>query len=74
MPYSIDKEICEGISICVEACPVDCIKKATNKNKSGNDYFYIEFDSCIDCGVCLEVCPIKGAVLPEQREDLQTDR
>ena len=74
MPHSINKEICEGIALCVAACPVDCIKKSKTKNTKGTDYFYIDFSTCIDCGVCLEVCPIKGAVIPEERGDLQPDK
>ena len=26
MPHSIHKEICEGVALCVEACPVNCIQ------------------------------------------------
>ena len=74
MTLSIKKEVCEGIGLCVEACPVDCINKAQNKNAKGTDYFYIDFSTCIDCGVCLEVCPIKGAVIAEERKDLQPDQ
>ena len=71
MPHSIVSIICEGVSSCVEACPVACIKPGTKKNKKGGNYFYIEFDTCIDCGVCLQVCPIQGAVIDEERADVQ---
>jgi ferredoxin len=27
--------------------------------------------SCIDCGICLQVCPIEGAIIPEERPELQ---
>ena len=74
MPHSINKEVCEGIATCVKACPVDCIKKAQKKNLKGFEYFYIDFSTCIDCGVCLDVCPIKGAILSEERPDLQPDK
>ncbi|MCL2925209.1 MAG: 4Fe-4S binding protein, partial [Trichodesmium sp. MAG_R04] len=30
-----------------------------------------DFDSCIDCGICLEVCPVEKAVLAEERPELQ---
>ena len=71
MPHSINTDICEGIAQCAEACPVNCIERSTSKNKKGTDYYYINFSTCIDCGVCLAVCPIKGAVLTEERPDLQ---
>ena len=72
MPYTIVSDICEGVAVCKVACPVDCIEQANGKNKKGTDYYYIDFKKCIDCGVCLEVCPVKGAVLSDERADLQT--
>lgn len=71
MPHSIASDICEGISACVESCPVNCIKKSSDKNIKGTDYYYIDFSTCIDCGVCLAVCPVSGAIIPEERPDLQ---
>jgi ferredoxin len=35
----------------VDVCPVDCIY-------TGGRIFYIQPDECIDCGVCLSVCPV----------------
>ena len=72
MPHTIVTDLCEGIAVCKNACPVDCIEKSNTKNKKGTDYYYIDFKRCIDCGVCLAVCPIKGAVLSDERPDLQT--
>ncbi len=71
MPHSINSDICEGVADCAIACPVDCIKEAPTKNSKGTSFFYINFSTCIDCGVCLEVCPVKGAVLSEERPELQ---
>ena len=28
-------------------------------------------DICIDCGICLQVCPVAEAILPEERPELQ---
>jgi NAD-dependent dihydropyrimidine dehydrogenase PreA subunit len=36
---------------CVDVCPVDCIY-------TGGRMLYIQPDECIDCGVCLSVCPV----------------
>ena len=72
MPHTIVTELCEGIAVCKNACPVDCIEKSTKINKKGSNYYCIDFKKCIDCGVCLEVCPIKGAVISDERPDLQT--
>lgn len=35
---------------CVVCCPVDCIY-------AGARTFYIHPDECIDCGLCVSVCP-----------------
>ncbi|KGG17532.1 MULTISPECIES: indolepyruvate ferredoxin oxidoreductase subunit alpha [unclassified Prochlorococcus] len=71
MPHSIKSDLCEGIALCVEACPVDCIKQRDGKNQKGTNFYFIEFSKCIDCGVCLAVCPIQGAVIPEERANEQ---
>ncbi len=71
MPHSIISDICEGVADCVVACPVACIKPSTLKNAKGNDYYWIDYDTCIDCGICLQVCPVQGAVVPEERPEEQ---
>ena len=71
MPHTIVTDICEGITDCLNACPVGCIKPISSFNKKGTNYCYIDFDTCIDCGVCMQVCPIEGAVIEEERPDLQ---
>ncbi|HGY5535473.1 MAG: indolepyruvate ferredoxin oxidoreductase subunit alpha [Prochlorococcus sp.] len=71
MPHSIVTEICEGVADCAQACPVGCIKQSPTTNSKGNIFFWINFEVCIDCGICLQVCPVEGAVLAEERRDLQ---
>ncbi len=71
MPHTIVSQKCEAVAICKDACPVDCIHFSNNRNKKGTNYYIIDFVKCIDCGVCLSVCPVEGAVIPEEREDLQ---
>lgn len=38
---------------CVETCPVDCIHE-------GEDQYYIDPETCIDCGACEAVCPVSA--------------
>ena len=71
MPHSIVSDICEGDAACVNACPVNCIIKGTGKNKKETDFFWIDYETCIDCGICLSVCPISGAVIPEENPEVQ---
>ncbi len=71
MPHNIVTDICEGVAQCVEACPVGCIKPGKRKNLKGVDYYWISADTCIDCGICIQVCPVPGAVIDEERDDLQ---
>jgi len=51
-------EPCVGVKdkACVPACPVDCIKE-------GSRMLYIIPDECIDCGACIEPCPVQ-AIFP----------
>ena len=44
--------------------------KAKEEQK-GTDFYWINFDTCIDCGICLQVCPVEGAIVAEERPDLQ---
>ena len=45
----IDEKAAEG----VEVCPVDCIKE-------GEDQYYIDPDTCIECGACEASCPVSA--------------
>ena len=71
MPHSIVTDICEGVADCVDACPVACIHLGPAKNVKGNDWYWIDFTTCIDCGICMQVCPVDEAIVPEERPDLQ---
>ncbi len=71
MPHNIVSDLCEGVSNCVNACPVGCIKPGIGKNDKGKNFFWINPEICIDCGICYQVCPIKGAVIQEERKGAQ---
>lgn len=71
MSYTIITDECEGFADCVDACPIACIFPGSGKNAKGiDDWNWIDFPNCIDCGICMQVCPV-GAILPEERPDLQ---
>jgi NAD-dependent dihydropyrimidine dehydrogenase PreA subunit len=53
---------------------VACIHPGQGANSKGTGFYWINFDTCIDCGICLQVCPVEGAILPEERPDLQKAR
>jgi NAD-dependent dihydropyrimidine dehydrogenase PreA subunit len=71
LPHTIVTETCEGVADCVDACPVACIHPGPGKNIKGTDWYWIDFVTCIDCGICLQVCPVEGAIVPEERPNLQ---
>jgi ferredoxin len=54
--------LCLRDSGCVEVCPVECI--TPGKPESEWALFYIDPDTCIDCGACVPECPY-SAIFPE---------
>lgn len=65
MAYVITEAcINEKAADCVDACPVDCIQE-------GSDQYFIDADTCIDCGGCEVTCPV-GAIYYE--DELTEDR
>jgi electron transport complex protein RnfB len=48
----IDEQWCIGCTLCIEACPVDCIVGAPKRMHTVID------DSCTGCELCLPVCPV----------------
>ena len=71
MAHTIVTDVCEGVADCVGACPVACIHPGEGANSKGTAFYWIDFDTCIDCGICLQVCPVEGAILPEEKPELQ---
>lgn len=50
---------------CAEECPVDCIYE-------GGRRAYINPSACIDCGNCLEVCPVNAVGRDIVLDDVST--
>ena len=71
LSHTIVTKVCEGVADCAEACPVACIHEGPGKNLKGTSWYWIDFSVCIDCGICLQVCPVKGAIIAEERPEYQ---
>ena len=48
---------------CMSVCPVDCIQPGDPAQ--GYPTFYIDPNTCIDCGACVRECPFH-AIFPEE--------
>ena len=63
MSYVItEKCLGERYAVCVSVCPEDCIHPGEYQ---GEEFMIIEQEKCIDCGLCLPVCPIGAIVASE---------
>jgi len=50
----------------VDVCPVDCIHPAKGEGTfEGAKQLFIDPDTCIDCGLCVDECPVQ-AIFPEE--------
>src|SRR5512145_917687 len=47
---------------CIDVCPVECMVPGFPLNEW--PWFYIDPDTCIDCGACVPECPY-SAIFPE---------
>ena len=70
MPHVIT-ELCSKDALCVAVCPVDCIHPRPDEAEfAGAKMLYIDPDTCIDCGLCVDECPEKAIFteddVPEQ--------
>ena len=59
---------CTGCSVCVDICPVGCIKP--NVREDGFRYVKVLDAKCIHCGKCLSVCPIETLKKETQEQHL----
>jgi ferredoxin len=66
MPHVItEKCLGEVYAACAQVCPVECIHPGKYR---GEDFMVIDPEVCIDCGTCLQECPI-GAIVGSVEED-----
>ena len=50
-----NKQNCTGCSACVQACPKQCI--SFEEDEQGFRYPSINYELCVNCGLCEKVCP-----------------
>jgi ferredoxin len=50
--------LCLRDSGCVDVCPVECI--VPGKPTAEWPWYYIDPDTCIDCGACIPECPFEA--------------
>jgi ferredoxin len=65
MAYVIT-EPCVGTldAACAEVCPVDCIHPGPGEDGiERTTILYVDPDECIDCGACMEACPVEAPLL-----------
>lgn len=54
----IDEEICSGCDICIEFCPVDCIREVDGPDFARvNAVCRVIPEECIGCKICARECP-----------------
>ncbi|MCD8290902.1 MAG: Coenzyme F420 hydrogenase/dehydrogenase, beta subunit C-terminal domain [Prevotella sp.] len=58
----IHAEGCCGCSACVQKCPKQCISLV--EDREGFLYPKVDFNLCIDCGLCEKVCPFLNVTTP----------
>ncbi len=67
MPHVIT-EPCIGTkeAACCAVCPVDCIHpKKDEPDYAAVKHLSIDPGTCIDCGLCVDECPVK-AIFPQE--------
>jgi electron transport complex protein RnfB len=55
----IDEAWCIGCTLCIKACPVDCIVGAPRRMHT------VVNDECTGCELCLPACPVDCIAMPE---------
>jgi ferredoxin len=46
---------------CVDACPINCIHPGKDEAEfKAAPQLYINPEECIDCGMCIPVCPVSA--------------
>ncbi|MFQ6025923.1 MAG: 4Fe-4S dicluster domain-containing protein [Dehalococcoidia bacterium] len=76
--YQVEEPYCTGCMVCIRNCPTQCMSASMKDNplneegKSSRrkivDYFEINLNRCILCGICVEVCNFDAIVMSHEHE------
>ena len=74
----VGEPFCTGCMVCIRNCPTQCMSasmKDNPLNAEGQsrrrkiiDYFEINLNRCILCGICVEVCNFDAIVMSHEHE------
>ena len=74
----VEEPYCTGCMVCIRNCPTQCMSASmmdNPKNAEGQssrrkivDYFEINLNRCILCGICVEVCNFDAIVMSHEHE------
>lgn len=68
--------LCKRDASCVDVCPVDCIVPGEPLEEW--PHYYIDPETCIDCGACIPECPYDAIftedMVPDHMEAFEGDR
>ena len=74
----VGEPYCTGCMVCIRNCPTQCMSASMMDNplnqegKSSRrkivDYFEINLNRCILCGICVEVCNFDAIVMSHEHE------
>ena len=72
MPYVITQSCCKDAS-CTAVCPVNCIHPRLDEATfTTAESLYIDPDACIECGACVEECPVDAIIADNELLDSQS--
>lgn len=58
MSIYIDKDLCKGCGLCIDACPVHVYEIKGETNRKGFAVVSaVEPDKCVKCKICEKICP-----------------
>jgi NAD-dependent dihydropyrimidine dehydrogenase PreA subunit len=56
--------LCLRDGACMEVCPVECIVPGKPENEW--PWYFIDPDTCIDCGACVPECPFAAIFIEDE--------